>query len=426
VCSLNVSKPTKKTFNKIAAFTRNNCDIIFLCDTRLNSQKQSSALHDVEKKINFLGYHFLHNSLTNSRGTAILISRKLNFTTIDRYDDISGNILLLKVGIGTTTVTLGSIYGPNTDDIDFFDMLDARVKSFNSDHTILGGDWNTTLDPRNNDANIDTLNTAGIPSARRSNRLNRLCNENKLGDPFRHFYPDKREFTYVPFPAAAINRSRLDFFLISEKLLDICVNCRIPNSLSTINFDHKPVYLLFRRDNPYKKQCINDKILKDEDLNGVVAISVIETYINHLMPDDTISDIDITRYKSLIGEVLVNQNLLNACRLSLAESGFNQATLDRCNTLRRNIELLLAELPPIATLENCNLSCERDTFLEVLIMSVKNSSLGHQHNFFKIKNAKKAFLDKRISSLKNNFNANSGEILRLERELNNLIEQDLF
>jgi hypothetical protein len=35
-------------------------------------------------------------------------------------------------------------------------------------------------------------------------------------------------------------------------------------------------------------------------------------------------------------------------------------------------------------------------------------------------------LDKRISTLKENFNANSGEILRLERELNNLIEQDLL
>jgi hypothetical protein len=142
------------------------------------------------------------------------------------------------------------------------------------------------------------------------------------------------------------------------------------------------VYLLFRRENPYKKQCINDKILKDEDLQGVVAISVIDTYINHLLPDGNISDIDIARYKVLIGEVLTNQNLLNACRLSLAESGFNQTILDRCDTLRRNINLNLANLPTFATLENCNLSCERDTFLEVLIMSVKNSSLGHQHNFF--------------------------------------------
>jgi hypothetical protein len=333
---------------------------------------------------------------------------------------------MVKARIGSITVTLGSIYGPNADDINFFDTIDDRIKNFNGNYTILGRDWNTTLDPRNNDTNIDTLNTAGIPSSRRSNRLIKLCKDNNLGDPFRHFYPDKREFTYVPFPAAANYRSRLDFFLVSEKLFDVCINCRIPNSLSSVNFDHKPVYLLFRGENPYKKQCINDMILKDEDLQGVVGISVIDTYINHLVPDNNISDIDIARYKTLIGEVLANQNLLNACKLSLAESGYNQATVDRCEALRCNINLILSELPTIELLENCSLSCERDTFLEVLIMCVKNSSLAHQHNFFKIKKAKKSNLDKRISNLKLNFNANSGEILRLERELNNLIEMDLL
>jgi exonuclease III len=387
--------------------------------------KQSSALHDVEKKINFLGYKFFHNSLTSSRGTAILISRRLNCDIIDSFCDNDGNILMFKARIGNVTVTLGSIYGPNTDDMNFFDTIDDRVKFFNSDYTILGGDWNTTLDPRNNDSNIDTLNTAGIPSSRRSNRLITLCNDNNLGDPFRHFYPDKREFTYVPFPAAAINRSRLDFFLISKQLLDVCINCRVPNSLSSINFDHKPVYLLFRRENPYKKRCINDMILKDADIQDVVGISVIETYINHIVPDNQISDIDIGRYKTLIGNVLVNQNLLNACKLSLAESGYNRVTVDRCETLRCNINRLLTELPTLESLENRNISCERDTFLEVLIIGVKNSALAHQHNFFKVKNAKKKCLDKRICNLKLDFNANSGEILRLERELDNLIEMDL-
>jgi hypothetical protein len=58
-------------------------------------------------------------------------------------------------------------------------------------------------------------------------------------------------------------------------------------------------------------------------------------------------------------------------------------------------------------------------------MCVKNSSLAHQHSFFKIKNAKRNSLEKRISNLKLNFNANSGEILRVERELNNIVELDL-
>jgi hypothetical protein len=224
---------------------------------------------------------------------------------------------MLKIEINNVTLTVCSVYGPNTDDMTFFDDIDEKLKTFRSDYNIIGGDWNTTLDPRNTETNIDTLNTAGIPSSRHSNRLIKLCQDNDLGDPFRHLYPDKREFTYIPFPAASINRSRLDFFLITNRLLDNCVNCRIPNSLSSLNFDHKPVYLLFRRENPYKKQCINDMILKDADLHGVVGITVVDTYINHLSPDNNISDIDIARYKVIIGDVLVNQQQLNVCKLQL-------------------------------------------------------------------------------------------------------------
>jgi hypothetical protein len=46
----------------------------------------------------------------------------------------------------------------------FFDQLNDNILKFNSDFVILGGDWNTTYDVRNS----RTLNTAGVPSVRRS------------------------------------------------------------------------------------------------------------------------------------------------------------------------------------------------------------------------------------------------------------------
>ncbi len=110
-----MSKPSKKTYNKIAAFTRSNSDIIFLSDTRLHSTKQSAALHDIEKKISFLGYALYHNSTSNSRGTAILISRKLKYMLLDTFSDAVGNILMLKIEINNVTITICSVYGPNTD-----------------------------------------------------------------------------------------------------------------------------------------------------------------------------------------------------------------------------------------------------------------------------------------------------------------------
>jgi hypothetical protein len=57
-------------------------------------------------------------------------------------------------------------------------------------------------------------------------------------------------------------------------------------------------------------------------------------------------------------------------------------------------------------------------------MAVKNSSLSHQHSFFKIRNARKKFLEKHLNNLKHNFNANSGEILRCERDLNRAVEDE--
>jgi exonuclease III len=174
VCSLNVSKPSHKTHSKIIAVTKSDSDIIFLCDTRLNSNKQIAGVNDIVKKFSFLGFTLHHNSSINSRGVAILISNKLAHTIEDNFKDEECNIFMLKIKVGNVTVTLGSVYGPNHDDENFFKLLNDKIELLNSDFVIIGGDWNTTYDGRNSRANIDTLNTAGIPSTRRSIWLNKL------------------------------------------------------------------------------------------------------------------------------------------------------------------------------------------------------------------------------------------------------------
>jgi hypothetical protein len=58
-------------------------------------------------------------------------------------------------------------------------------------------------------------------------------------------------------------------------------------------------------------------------------------------------------------------------------------------------------------------------------MSVKNSSLSHQHDFFKIRNAIRKYLEKKLCSLKKNFNESNPEILRCECELNRVVEDEL-
>jgi hypothetical protein len=291
--------------------------------------------------------------------------------------------------MGTVYITVGSIYGPNDDDIDFYDRLRATVNHFNSDFTVIGVDWNATVDGRNNRNNLDILNTASIPSVRRSGWLNELMNACKLVDPYRHFFPDTPEFTYVPFAANATNRSRLDYFLISESLIEQCVNCRIPHSLSSLLFDHKSVFLYFKRSNPYKKEVLNDVILKDVDIDQAVNLTAVECYINHLIPSDVVSDLRINELKTIIGQVMVLQHEIADCRLSDATHGTDPDNIARIDNLITALNDTMVLLPTLDDLQTMELSCSKDVFLEISIMAIKSSSLAHQQRFFKIKNAKK-------------------------------------
>jgi hypothetical protein len=269
---------------------------------------------------------------------------------------------------------------------------------------------------------LDILNTASIPSARCSGWLNTLINKCNLIDPFRYFYPDTQEYTYVPYSVDAVNRSRIDFFLISERLAEQCVNCRIPHSLSSLLFDHKQVFLYFKRNNPYKKQELNDTILKDLNINQVVNLATLDCYINHLAPSDALSDLQIDELKLIIGQAVTMQHEIASCRLSDAMLGTDPVNIARIQELVQALNNTIELLPALEDLQEMELSCSNDVFLEILIMSVKNSSLSHQQNFFKIKNAKKNSLEKRIIDLKKDFYANAGEILRTERELNKIVD----
>jgi exonuclease III len=171
------------------------------------------------------------------------------------------NILIIDVTILGQRITLGSIYGPNTDDELFFTDIRHTCEAFGNDHIIIGGDWNTTVDGSHTNSNLDTINMADIPSRRRTRWLGNLCDRLSMSDPYRHFYPDRREFTYIPNAVANQNRSRLDFFLVTHDILLSSRNCMISHHLDNLLFDHKSVCLSFRTNKNNNKQVIKDTIL---------------------------------------------------------------------------------------------------------------------------------------------------------------------
>jgi exonuclease III len=133
----------------------------------------------------------------------------------------------------------------------------------NNGSVIVGGDWNPTWSPSPVADNLNVINMQNIPSKQRSEKIVNMARNLSMTDPYRFLYPHRREFTYVPNIAANKNRSRLDFFPISENIVDNCKNVFIPHNLTSKTVDHKAVEISFKNPQKNIQQKIKDSILSD-------------------------------------------------------------------------------------------------------------------------------------------------------------------
>jgi hypothetical protein len=134
-----------------------------------------------------------------------------------------------------------------------------------------------------------------------------LCEELSLIDPFRALYPNKSDFSYVPRRVGAQHRSRLDFFLISDILLQNCKDCYIYDNLQSSLFDHKAVNLSFSGSITGSSIItnVNNKILRDPDAGIIVDLACKEAHLIYQdMPREVKSRLltSIGRCKQLLRE----------------------------------------------------------------------------------------------------------------------------
>jgi len=172
-----------------------------LADIRLSNKSLVSNYNNIANifRTNPYGsYQFLHNSSQNKRGTGILIKNDSNFRELARRADPGENYLLVMAELKGNTIILGSIYGPNSHDINFFTSLKNDISSLGNFPVVLGGDWNCTISVNNIESNIDCFNMVAPPSLRHSNYLKLLCRELDLMDPYRALHPHRKDFTYSP------------------------------------------------------------------------------------------------------------------------------------------------------------------------------------------------------------------------------------
>jgi hypothetical protein len=236
------------------------------------------------------------------------------------------------------------------------------------------------------------------------------------------------DFTYIPRAAGNKNRSRLDFFLVSDTLLDYANECKIADHLQNKLFDHKAVTLYFnnKKGQDYGTRCmptISNKELSDDLLPFVVKTSVSETYLIHAA-DNVIHGI---RKNNLVHTCGTIRNLIRECgppmEYRLGENVTEENTRERARKLVR-VEFLAGTLN-LHHFENLNLTVTPDLFMETLLNNLKNDVISHQSFIRKVKKDKINCIIKTLSELKNNFVANEEEIFAKEKELNILIDYDI-
>jgi exonuclease III len=248
VNSLNISTNCPKQLKKVNAILSLNTDIIFLSDTRLNTSVRGECrdLLDVFLYNQNTQYNCYFNSKGNCRGVGILVSTRLNISICNTFKDEDDNILGLLCNLDGSMILLVAIYGPNKNcnSHSFFNSLSKCLVDLPHVGCVLGGDWNATYSSEDCANNIDIHNMVAPPSIVRSRLLGDLCAQHNLSDPYRALYPERRDFTFQP-RTRQNNRSRLDFFLISDCMLGSVNECSIPAEISTVLFDHKSVTLRF-------------------------------------------------------------------------------------------------------------------------------------------------------------------------------------
>ena len=153
------------------------------------------------------------------------------------FRDQTGNLLIIEIEIEKHRITLASLYGPNSDDPDFYEKMNKIINNFGNSDIIVVGDWNLLLN-----TNIDGVNYKHLNNPNSRQKVLKLMSDLNLYDIWREENQEKNTYTWKrKLQPGLIQMGRLDFFLVSETLVNfscdeaICAGYRTDHSLISIS-----------------------------------------------------------------------------------------------------------------------------------------------------------------------------------------------
>jgi exonuclease III len=220
-------KGTNKRQQVFNYLKETKCSIYCLQDTHFTQD----MLNDIHAE--WGGDFYSSFGTSNSRGTAILFSKNIDFKIHKQLSDENGNYLAIDLSYGESRFTLLNVYGPNNDTPAFYTRIFNLIDCLGNGSVIICGDFNLVLNPELDYYNYKNTNN---PNAR--DRLIECMYEYNLVDPFREKYPYTKRYTWRR--SSPLQQARLDFFLLSADVFAFFESISIQPSLQS---DHSLIIL---------------------------------------------------------------------------------------------------------------------------------------------------------------------------------------
>ena len=267
-------RDNKKRRELFHAFNKSKYNIFLLQETH------STVECEVQWRTEWGGDIYYSHGTNVARGTCILIKKNLNRIIHDATTDTNGRYTILDIEIGNGRFTLASIYGPNSDDSDFFLDLVSTIENIENDNRILGGDWNIVLE-----ADKDKKGGLGQTHTHSLQVIRTWMEETDLIDIWRLNNPNDFKFTWKRINPPPGIFCRLDYFLISFGMVDKVLKADILPGYKT---DHSAVTIVINPNDNKKGPGfwrLNCSLLRDPDYIQLVKNTIEETVSNNTEAD---------------------------------------------------------------------------------------------------------------------------------------------
>jgi hypothetical protein len=297
----------------------------------------------------------------------------------------AASTLLLKILIGNREVVLGAIYGPNSNDLDFYTNLKNQLNMLGGTF-IIGGDFNTILDRQVGEENMDKEGGGRrIPNLANSNVINEWIDEGFVIEPFRALYPEKKEYSYVSFRQGnggwQHGKTRLDFFLISPALMNEISKVVYEDRISS-DFDHREAVLTMGKKPVKGKITIYNSTIDHRYAEPMGLIGIYDALLTHLKTPDGKLNVIIGRGEQIMRELTEIIEINNTL-------GATEERNERIRRKEEEIERALGALPGVDELLTREYQCSKCTLYEVVVLNLKNrmtmlqAFLKRQHKLYR-------------------------------------------